>query len=260
MEKCSKQKVKITAYRLTTDPLDLIPAKKKREWMDNTIHKFAYRCLPLSIANSTGWLLVTKHPCVVNWNGGTDIKDLSVHIDADTSEFAASNFGNGIVTFQPGYLFKTSPGWDMYVTGPPNEFIDFMQPLTGIVETNWLNSTFTMNWQLVKKGYFTIPAGTPICQILPIPHYDDIEFDVTERSITDDIEVFNEFAHWSMKRAKKIADLHSSVTENKSVGSIDLNDPNTHWDKDYMKGLDMKGKKQYNHTTNIKFPKFKKDT
>ena len=33
--------------------------RAERAWMDSTDRRFAYRCLPLSIANSMGWEVVT---------------------------------------------------------------------------------------------------------------------------------------------------------------------------------------------------------
>ena len=36
------------------DP-DIRPAEPRRDWMDETPEAFAYRCLPLNIANAHGW-------------------------------------------------------------------------------------------------------------------------------------------------------------------------------------------------------------
>jgi hypothetical protein len=57
-----------------------------------------------------------------------------------------SQFGSGIVTFSPPWLFRTPPGWDLYVKGPSNRWKVNCVPLEGIVETWWLNYTFTLNW------------------------------------------------------------------------------------------------------------------
>ena len=39
----------------------VVPAAPRREWMDATTESFAYRCLPLAIANSHGWEMLS--PC-----------------------------------------------------------------------------------------------------------------------------------------------------------------------------------------------------
>src|ERR1700727_1164499 len=50
------------------------PAPASRRWMDDTPESFAYRCLPLNIANAHGWEILS--PCAFDaiWTGetGTD--------------------------------------------------------------------------------------------------------------------------------------------------------------------------------------------
>ena len=44
------------------------------------------------------------------------------------------------------------------------------QPLEGIVETDWLPATFTMNWRLTRPNYpVHFEAGDPICMVVPVP-------------------------------------------------------------------------------------------
>ena len=47
--------MKLTVYPLSHMPPPIRAAPSKREWMDKTPDSFAYRCLPLSIANAHGW-------------------------------------------------------------------------------------------------------------------------------------------------------------------------------------------------------------
>ena len=44
--------MKLTAYVIDGHTLDIRPAPIERAWMDNTAQRYAYRCLPLSIANA----------------------------------------------------------------------------------------------------------------------------------------------------------------------------------------------------------------
>ena len=46
--------MKLTAYVVDGHTVDIRPAPADREWMDNIDQRFAYRCLPLSIANAHG--------------------------------------------------------------------------------------------------------------------------------------------------------------------------------------------------------------
>ena len=49
----------------------LAPAPVERDWMERTNAGFAYRCLPLNIANAHGWLILNAAPFVAEWDGGT---------------------------------------------------------------------------------------------------------------------------------------------------------------------------------------------
>ena len=47
--------MKLIAYLIDGHQMDIRPAPVEREWMDATGERFAYRCLPLNIANAHGW-------------------------------------------------------------------------------------------------------------------------------------------------------------------------------------------------------------
>ena len=63
----------LIAYKLVDEPLmTLVPATVSRSWMDGTAKKFAYRCLPLVIANQSGWFVLNSHEFRATWNGRPD--------------------------------------------------------------------------------------------------------------------------------------------------------------------------------------------
>ena len=45
----------LIAYVIDGHELRIRPAPVEREWMDDSDQRFAYRCLPLNIANAHGW-------------------------------------------------------------------------------------------------------------------------------------------------------------------------------------------------------------
>jgi len=51
----------------------------------------------------------------------------------------------------------------MWVQGPPNHIKDGVQPLTGLVETDWLPFPFTMNWMFTRPGRVRFEKGEPFC-------------------------------------------------------------------------------------------------
>ena len=52
--------MKLVAYQLDARPMDIRPAPLKREWMEASNQRFAYRCLPLNIANGHGRELLSS--------------------------------------------------------------------------------------------------------------------------------------------------------------------------------------------------------
>src|SRR5437763_11586909 len=63
----------LIAYRVAAWPdLKLVPAARARQWMDDSQQRFAYRCLPLLMANQAGWFMLNAHPFQAIWTGGWD--------------------------------------------------------------------------------------------------------------------------------------------------------------------------------------------
>ena len=46
-----EEKMQITAYEVIEGPMALQAAERTRKWMDESVDRFAYRCLPVAIAN-----------------------------------------------------------------------------------------------------------------------------------------------------------------------------------------------------------------
>ena len=75
------------------------PAEPTRPWMDATPEAFAYRCLPLNIANAHGWEILTPVGFEAYWRGGSSTADVIVRPDAGmpSSSAPVSLFGQGDV-------------------------------------------------------------------------------------------------------------------------------------------------------------------
>ncbi len=158
----------ITAYSIS-DLTDWIiePAPVKREWMDETPNKFAYRCLPLSMANSMGWVIRCPAKFMVTWNGKTYHKD-SIEITPSGLPWVISHFGSGLLTFRLPWLFKTAKGGLLF-RGAPNFYKKNCHALEGYVETDWLNFTSTMNWKIIEPNVTVgFQKHDPICFLQPL--------------------------------------------------------------------------------------------
>lgn len=174
----------------------------KRDWF--TPH--FYKCLPLSIGNMQGFAFSVPFDFSVIWNGGDSVDDLELYnfnlYDLDTSMpnvFVKSEFGHGIFTVHFPLILKTPPGVNLMTISAPNFPIAGISPMTGVVETDNLQFTFTLNFKVDLINIpISIPKDYPIMGILPIPRYfaDSFEmvnaYDILDKS---DIEEERLTAH-----------------------------------------------------------------
>lgn len=195
--------MKLMCYSVDIENWPLVPGSQEREWMDAFDSRHPYRCLPLVIANTTGWEIQAPCSFTATWNGGPAAEDIRIDPDDDfphLDRFATSHFTMGVLTMHTTYLFRTEPGWDLWCGGPPNHIKDGIQPLTGIVETDWLPFPFTMNWRFTRPGMVSFKKGEPICFIMPVPHQSLDAIEPVIKSIHDEPELKKEFELWRASR------------------------------------------------------------
>ncbi|MEL6369336.1 MAG: DUF6065 family protein [Pseudomonadota bacterium] len=184
------------------------PCSPKRNWMEETHQKYAYRCIPLLAANTMGWEVLNPVTSTVRWNGGPTNIDLSVKGERNHPCAALSHFGRGIVTWYLPFLFRTSPDLGLVVAGPANMERDDAVPLDAFVRTDWLPFPFTMNWRLTREDTeVTFEKGEPICRIYPFPIelLDQTRLELT--NLTDDpgfLDATNEFAKARQANVAKV--------------------------------------------------------
>jgi Family of unknown function (DUF6065) len=232
----------LVCYPLEPDPPAIEPARAAREWMDRTHQRYAYRCLPLSIANASGWEILAPIGFEASWSGGEDKAAIIVRSAEDperVKRLATSHFAHGILTLHTGYLFRTSPGWALWVRGAPNSAKRNLVPLDGVVETDWLDFPFTMNWRFTRAGTARFEKGEPFCFITPVPHavIDRIEPEL--RPLESDPELKAAFEARSESRASFNAGLHARDPDTVARG----------WQRHYMRGEDATGRQADFHLT-----------
>ena len=188
-------------------PPDLVPGRPQRGWMDKFMGRHPYKCLPLSMANTTGWEILCPVGFTAEWNGGKTAADITLTPDHGPdrhnpafTDFVKSHFTEGVVTFHPGYLFRTPPGWSMWCMGPPNHIKDGIQPLVGLIETDWLPFPFTMNWLFTRPGKVHVAKSEPFCFISLVEDKVMPAFDVVQRSLDSDMELRAQYDAWTRQR------------------------------------------------------------
>ena len=228
----------LTLYQIHAHAPAFRPASSARDWMDATPDRFAYRCLPLSIANATGWELVLDVDLRAYWNGGSQTGDLKVeavhaHQASHVSHIAGSHFGAGVLTFHTGYIMRTSPGWGIWARGAPNTVKDGIAPLDGLIETDWLPFPFTMNWVFTRPGMVEFRKGEVFCFVTPTPHHslEDIQPNIVPLAMNQPLQ--GDYQGWSQARNAFNAGLASGDPETIRQG----------WQRTYMHGRTLDGQK-----------------
>jgi hypothetical protein len=207
------------------------PAEATREWMSATPEAFAYRCLPLNIANAHGWEVLSPCAFEARWWGGTGTDQVEIKLASNTKpEFApVSLFGQGVLTFHIAGLFRTPPGWNLWVGGSPNRPKASIYPLTGVVETDWAPFTFTMNWRFTRTyRWVRFEEGEPICFFFPVQRGYLETFTPNFVPIESDPEVLEQFKTWSKSRDE----FHARMAQEVPHAGSDK------WQKHYYRGID----------------------
>lgn len=199
----------LTAYAIGDVVPSLVPAPLVRDWMSETPGRYAYRCLPLVVANQSGWCMLNPHGLTATWSGSDDVGAVEVIPDEGASiEPAHSHFGDGVLTWDVPFVFRTPPGFDLLVRGPANHPKDAICALEGIVETDWTSATFTMNWKFTRPGTpVRFEKDEPVCMIVPRRRGELEAFEPEVRPIDSDDVLRWQHAQWSAHRAAFLHDL-----------------------------------------------------
>ena len=235
--------------------MPLVPAPRNRDWMDATDRHFANRCLPLLIANQAGWLILSDHKIALTWSGGATLDSVKVEYLSGQSPFpCTTHFGSGIVTWNLPYLFRTPPGFNLLARGPANWPKDGIYPVEGIVETDWAEATFTMNWVMTRPNHTVVfEEGDPVCMVVPVPRGEIECFRPVIRDIRSNQKLHDAYVRWNQSRAAFNAELRTPGSEASREG----------WQKHYSRGTstgepksEQKKRWMIEHQSKLHLPEF----
>ena len=165
------------------------------------------------------------------WDGGTGVEAITVLTRAPAAQVSAliaSHFGHGVLTFHPGWLFRTPPGWAVWARGSPNVGKDAIAPLEGLVETDWLPFTFTMNWRFTRPGRVRFDKGEPFCFLTLAPHGNLDVVQPVLRQIDDDAALAADYRRWQDSRNDFNAGLRQNAPDAVQQG----------WQRGYVRGAE----------------------
>ncbi len=145
----------------------------------------AKKCIPILDAFTTGYYLVTKYESVwsVDKEGNHScqcpaklvdggIKPITMHPWEQLRGLdVGSVYNEYAYKFSNPYVIKTPPGYSCIFTHPFNQISPFLT-LTGVVDTDKHPIAVQFPFLMAKNFEGTIPANTPIVQIIPFKRVD----------------------------------------------------------------------------------------
>lgn len=177
------------------------PCKITRDWMDATPARYAYRCIPLSAANSMGWEILNPVDATITWTGIEQGDQLRIDVPRKDPFGPGPHFGSGTVTWYIPFLFRTPPDYGLLVSGPANHDKQGVTPLDAFIRSDWIPFPFTMNWRVTDANKpVTFKAGEPICRIMPFPLalLNDMQLEL--HNLTEDPAFMQRVQDWDKNR------------------------------------------------------------
>lgn len=145
-----------------------IKADKLRDWWEdnNKTQNHAKHCLPLQMANSLGYYILSPGTFIVKWNGDVHTPAKIEHIEK-SSHYEVDNHATfGGFTVQAKFIPVTEdPGDFVMIKGIANERSMPYCCMEAVIEAWWNPGTFGLVFLLNQPGEFLIPIGKPIAQM-----------------------------------------------------------------------------------------------
>lgn len=204
----------LTAYQIGVMSAPIEPAPALRPWMGTA----AKRCLPLVIANQAGWHILNDRIFRAVWDGGFSTKAVKIEYHDGGHGWASSHFGDGILTFNVPYIFRTSAAYNLLARGPANMPKDGISALEGLVETDWLAYPFTMNWKFTRPGAVVFDVGEPVCMIVPQQKGDLEGFETLTIPLADAPDIEQEYNELMEERDEFVSQLYVPGSEAGKIG------------------------------------------
>lgn len=194
--------IKIYPIFSSSSKMNITPTTIKRDWMSaNNNH--AYSCIPMNVANQYGWTCHSMDKFTATWDGGSSVNSIKIESNYN-KEIATSHFADGILTVLTDFVIKTPKNISIYVRGITNSNKPNIYPLDGIVETDWLPFTFTMNYKFHTPGSVTFEKDEPLFMFFPIERKFIEKFKIEQNIMNSNPELFREYKKYQNARKQKL--------------------------------------------------------
>ena len=146
-------------------------------------------------------------------------------------------------------FFRTEPGFDLMIQGPPNNPVRGATPFSGLVETDWVLTSPAIHWQITEPDRAVrFRKGDAMAQIFPVRRGDAEAFEPEIRSVSDEPEIAAYMEQWYAQRRAFNAALKDPESEERRMK----------WPGHYRRGTDIFDKKASpeTHRTRLRMPQF----
>jgi hypothetical protein len=158
----------ISVERYENSVIGIAPMSIKRDWMDDTPEKHAYRCFPVTQANMVGWNLFCHEDIEFIWNGINDTSSDNVQV-LKGEDFAYTGRGQSTISINTGLTFRTDQDVSVITINPVNYFNDDFETMSSLISTSWMDSGFPLAIKARSANKnIIIKAGTPLATLIPI--------------------------------------------------------------------------------------------
>jgi hypothetical protein len=158
----------LKAYKRSPYAVNINPLPVQREWMDNTPDKHAYRCYPVTTANTVGWTLSLPYDLSFIWDGVNDTAGDHVEI-IDGKDYAYTGRGQSSVSIRTSVILTSEKDISVLTITPQNYFYEDFEVMSSLISTSFMDKEFPLAIKArTPNKIITIKAGSPIATIIPI--------------------------------------------------------------------------------------------
>jgi hypothetical protein len=146
-----------------------VPAAKRRTWWEEDAKTAAHarHCLPLLMANSLGFYVLSPGGFRVIWSGDPGEDAIVERLDSSEHFVVDNHSARGSFTVQPGFIATTSRVGDfIFFKGIANERFGWYTVMEALVEAWWQPGEIGLVCLLNRPGEFVVERGHPIAQMV----------------------------------------------------------------------------------------------
>ena len=159
--------IEISVEKMNGSIFEISQMSVKRNWMDETSERHAYRCFPVTQANVVGWSLSCTEDIVFTWDGTNDQTPDHIKITSPSGAYAGR--GQSSISLNTGLVFRTANDVSLWTINPVNYFDNDFETMSNLISTSFYDSPLPLAIKARNANVETrIAAGTPVATIIPI--------------------------------------------------------------------------------------------